>query len=82
MVWLPATTNGETPLFIREKSFSVLNTRKKKAIVTLEFRSRDYDGPLATRTGHKNFDRKFDVTDPLDKLKASEIISKIKQNYA
>ena len=63
------------------QSMAAINTRERKAFLRLEFRSRDYDGPKASPTRNRYFDRKYDLVDPDDTLDASGIISAIKQNY-
>jgi hypothetical protein len=78
----PDTHPLRIPLFAGGNSFCVINTRKREALLRLEFRSRDYNGPFASPTRHKNFDRKFDIVHESDKEKASKIISKIKSNYS
>lgn len=77
----PDTYPLRIPLFVNERSISVLNTRKREAILRLEFRSKDYNGTFASPTHHKNFDRKFDIVQQSDAEKASKIISEIKPNY-
>jgi hypothetical protein len=66
---------------ISDQSMAAINTRERKAFFRLEFRSRDYDGPKASPTGHIGFDRKYDIVESDDTLDASGIISAIKQNY-
>ena len=64
-----------------DQSMAAINTRELKAFLRLEFRSRDYDGPKASPTKHRDFDRKYDLIDPDDVSEASKIISAIKKNY-
>ena len=66
---------------ISGKNMAAINTRERKAFLRLEYRSRDYDGPKASPTRHRIFDRKYDLVDLDDTLDASGIISAIKQNY-
>lgn len=64
------------------KKIAAINPRNKNAILRLEFKSSDYDGPNSSPAGHKTFDRTFDIVNQLsDVEKASDIISAIKANY-
>lgn len=64
-----------------DQSMAAINTRKRKAFLRLEFRKKDYNGPGASPTNHKDFNRKYDLVDPDDIYEASKILKNIKQNY-
>ncbi len=66
---------------VNGKSMGAVNTREKDSFLRLEFRGRDYAGPRIITTGHKNFDKAFDLINYSDVIEASNIIASIKQRY-
>jgi len=85
LVWTGGK-NSARPLRVSVKSqngrsIAAFNTRVRRSFLRLEFRSRDYDGAEALRTGHRDFDRAYDLVSAESTTVATRIISVIKNNY-
>ena len=66
---------------VKGQNMAAINTREKEAFLRLEFRGRDYNGPNAVPTNHRNFDKMCDLINSSSVKVASDIMEAIKQKY-